>query len=129
MGQSPQTPSSGSSGGLAPNIAAVLGYFIWIIAVVWLLIEPYKNDKFIRFHAFQAIGLVVAAVGISIVSTILSIVLAFIPYVGPLVALILWPVVYLAIFAAWLFLMYKAYNNETWQLPLIGPFAAKQAGM
>ncbi len=129
MGQSPQTPASGSSGGLAPNIAAVLGYFIWIIAVVWLLIEPYKNDKFIRFHAFQAIGLVVAAVVLSIVTTILSVVLAFIPYVGPIVALILWPVVYLAIFAAWLFLMYKAYNNETWQLPVIGPFAAKQAGM
>ncbi|MGH9579303.1 MAG: DUF4870 domain-containing protein [Terriglobales bacterium] len=107
----------------------MLGYFIWIIAVVWLLIEPYKNDKFIRFHAFQAIGLVVAAVGLSIVSVILSIVLAFIPYVGPIVALILWPVVYLAIFAAWLFLMYKAYNNETWQLPVIGPFAAKQAGI
>jgi len=129
MGQSPQTPASGSSGGLAPNLAAVLGYFIWIIAVVWLVIEPYKNDKFIRFHAFQALGLVVLVVGLNIVAMVLSIVLAFIPYVGPLLLLLLWPVVYLAILAAWLWLMYKAYNNETWQLPIIGPFAAKQAGL
>ena len=129
MGQSPQTPASGSSGGLAPNIAAVLGYFIWIIAVVWLLIEPYKNDRFIRFHAFQALGFMIAIIPVWIVALIISIVLAFIPYVGPIVALVLWPVIGLGILGIWLFLMYKAYNNETWQLPVIGPFAAKQAGL
>jgi uncharacterized membrane protein len=34
----------------------------------------------------------------------------------------------LAIFAAWVFLMYKAYNNEQFKLPVIGDIAAKQAG-
>jgi uncharacterized membrane protein len=31
-------------------------------------------------------------------------------------------------FACWIFLMYKAYNNEEFKLPIIGDIAAKQAG-
>jgi uncharacterized membrane protein len=34
----------------------------------------------------------------------------------------------LAIFAYWIFLMYKAYNNELYKIPFIGDLAAKQAG-
>ncbi|MCI0402607.1 MAG: hypothetical protein L0212_03690 [Acidobacteria bacterium] len=126
MGSTPQ-PSS-SSGGLAPNIAALLGYLIWIVAIVWLVLDPYKNDRFIRFHAFQAIGLVVVVIGLSIVGVVLSIILAFIPYVGPIIALLLWPVIWLAILGIWIFLMYKAYSNEMWKLPIIGNFAEKMAG-
>lgn len=129
MGQSPQAPASGGGGGgLEPNIAAVLGYFFWILAIVWLVIEPYKNDRFVRFHAFQTIGLVVAAIALSIGATVLTAVLMFIPYVGPIIALLLWPLVGLGIFGLWIFLMYKAYNKEMWKLPIIGNFAEKQAG-
>ena len=130
MGQSPQAPASGGGGGggLEPNIAAVLGYFFWILAIVWLVVEPYKNDRFVRFHAFQTIGLVVAAIALSIGATILTAVLMFIPYVGPIIGLLLWPVVGLGIFILWIFLMYKAYNKEMWKIPIIGNFAEKQAG-
>jgi uncharacterized membrane protein len=34
----------------------------------------------------------------------------------------------LAFFLLWLFMMYKAYNNERFMLPFIGVLAAKQAG-
>jgi uncharacterized membrane protein len=34
----------------------------------------------------------------------------------------------LAILAYWIFLMYKAYNNELYKIPFIGDLAAKQAG-
>jgi len=34
----------------------------------------------------------------------------------------------LAILAYWIFLMYKAYNNEYYKVPFIGDLAAKQAG-
>jgi uncharacterized membrane protein len=127
MGQSPQAPASGG-GGLAPNIAAVLGYFFWILAIVWLVVEPFKNDRFIRFHAFQTLGLVVACIALSIAASILTVVLMFIPYVGPIIGLLVWPIVGLGLFVLWIFLMYKAYNNEMWKLPVIGDFAEKQAG-
>jgi len=35
--------------------------------------------------------------------------------------------VYLAFFLYWLFLMYKAYSNETYKIPVIGEWASKQA--
>jgi uncharacterized membrane protein len=34
----------------------------------------------------------------------------------------------LAAFAYWIFLMYKAYNNELYKIPFIGDLATKQAG-
>ena len=36
------------------NIGGLLSYIV-IIAIVFLIVEPMKNDKFIRFHAFQSI--------------------------------------------------------------------------
>lgn len=126
MGQSPQAPSS-SSGGLEPNIAALLGYLIGILAVVWLVIEPYNKNRFIRFHAFQAIGFFVATVVLSIALTILSFIIGMVPGLN-LILVVLWPLLWLAIFIVWLLLMFKAYKNEMWKLPVIGPFAEKWAG-
>lgn len=126
MGQTPQGPTA-QSGGLQPNIAAVLGYFFWPLAIVWLVIEPYNRERFIRFHSFQALGFAVAMIVLSIVVTVLSVVLAMVPYVG-LIVIILWPLFGLAILGVWLFLMYKSYNNEKYKLPVIGDFAEKQAG-
>jgi uncharacterized membrane protein len=34
----------------------------------------------------------------------------------------------LGAFLYWLFLMYKAYNNERYMIPVLGDLAAKQAG-
>ena len=126
MGQTPQAPTT-QSGGLKPNIAAALGYFFWPLAIVWLVIEPYNKDRFIRFHSFQALGFAVGMVVLSIVLMVLSVVLATVPYVSLIVS-ILWLVIWLAILGAWLFLMYKSYNNEKYKLPVIGDFAEKQAG-
>ncbi len=126
MGQTPQAPTT-QSGGLKPNIAAALGYFFWPLAIVWLVIEPYNKDRFIRFHSFQMLGLAVAMVVLSIVMTVLSVVLAMVPYVS-LILFILWPLFGLAMLGVWVFLMYKSYNNEMYKLPVIGDFAEKQAG-
>jgi len=125
MGQSPQAPSS-SSGGLEPNIAALLGYLIGILAVVWLVIEPYNKNRFIRFHAFQAIGFFVATVVLSIALTILSFIIGMVPGLN-LILIVLWPLLWLAIFIVWLLLMFKAYKNEMWKLPVIGNFCEQQA--
>jgi len=127
MGQSPQAPTSGGGGGLEPNIAALLGYLLFIPAILWLVLEPYKNDRFIRFHAIQTLALWVAIVALSIALTILSVVMAFIPGVG-LLAIVIWPLFSLAIFVVWILLMFKAYNREMYKLPIIGNFAEKQAG-
>jgi uncharacterized membrane protein len=104
------------AGGLESNVAGALAY-LWLIAIVWLVLEPYNKDRFIRFHSFQAIGL-------GVVAFIVSFVLGFVPILG-WIASVFWG---LAVFLAWLFCIFKAFNNEMFKLPVIGDFAQKQAG-
>lgn len=114
---------------MAPNVAGLVAYLFGIVSgILLLVIEPYKNDRFVRFHAFQAIFFTVAVFAIMILLTILSTMLAVIA--GPLV-IIMFPIgliVYLGIFVYWIVLMYKAYSNERHMIPFIGELAAKQAG-
>lgn len=42
------------------KLLAALGYIFWIVAVVALLIEPYKDQKFVKFHALQALAYSIA---------------------------------------------------------------------
>jgi uncharacterized membrane protein len=115
---------------MASNVAGLLTYILgFITGIIFLVIEPYKNDKFVRFHAFQSIFFNVALVVFWIVYMILVSILGFIT-LGILAMLmgLLGLVVTLAILAYWIFLMYKAYNNELYRIPFIGDLAAKQVG-
>ena len=113
-----------------PTLLGCLTYILgFITGIIFLVIEPYKNDKFVRFHAFQSIffnvALIVFWIAYTIVASILGFVsLGFLAVVMGLVGLL----ISLAILAYWIFLMYKAYNNELYKIPFIGDLAAKQAG-
>jgi uncharacterized membrane protein len=117
------------SAGMEENMASALCYLAgWLSGVIFLVLEPYNKNRTVRFHAFQSIFLNVAMIPIYIVLAIASFVLHYIPVIGPLLILLMFPVVGLCFFCLWLFLMYKAYNKEKFMLPLIGPLAEKQAG-
>ena len=112
----PAPPESGQVGGLEPNVAAALAYFVFI-GIIWLILEPYNKNRFIRFHSIQAIGLAVVSTGISIV-------LGMIPVLG-WILLIFFPLV---VFVVWVICAVKAFQNEWFKLPFIGDFAEQQAG-
>jgi len=125
-------PSSGpQSVGMTSNVAAALAYLAGFVSgILFLAIEPYKNDSFVRFHAFQSIFLSVAYIVFSmiwrvVIGTLLG------AGMGILFTLfnLVWALAELAIFLLWLFMMYKAYNNERLSLPIIGPLAAQKAGL
>jgi len=131
-------PSGAPAGGapaavsapMASNVAGLLTYILgFITGILFLVIEPYKNDRFVRFHAFQSIFFNVALIVFWIAYSILATILGFITFgiVGILMG-ILGLLIALAIFVYWIFLMYKAYNNERYMIPFIGGLAAKQAG-
>jgi uncharacterized membrane protein len=127
-GVTPAQSTTVQSSGMTDNVAAALCYLLGIITgVLFLVLEPYNRNKTIRFHAFQSIFFWVACVVLSIVFSILFGILVHIPVLGALVALALWPLFGLAMLAVWLFMMYKAYNNEKFMLPVIGELAQKQA--
>ena len=118
----PQAP------GLEENMACALCYILGLLTgVLFLVLEPYNKNRLIRFHAFQSIFLNLAWIGVFIALSIIGIVLLPIPFLGPMLSIILHLGVSLGAFILWLMLMYKAYNRERWVLPIIGPLAEKQA--
>jgi uncharacterized membrane protein len=122
------TPTPAASTGMSNNVAGLLCYvFGWITGLIFLLIEPYKNDKTVRFHAFQSIFFNVALIAVYIAFMILGVVLAVI-HLGILM-IPLYALLVLGIFGTWVFLMVKAYNSQIFKLPIIGDLAAKQAGL
>ncbi len=116
-------PLTTTGGGLADNVAGALAYFTIIPAIVFLVLEPFNKKRFIRFHAFQclffAVAWTVLWIGLSIIGHI--------PFLG-WATVLLWPLVGLAGFIVWLILVMKAYQGQTWKLPVIGDLAEKQAG-
>lgn len=105
--------------GLDGNITALIGYLIWIVALVLVFIE--KDNKFVRFHAFQSVFYGLSAVAIFIVLMIFSVIMAFI-HLGFLVWL-LSLLVWLAFFAGLILLAVKAYQGQMFKLPVIGNIA------
>lgn len=126
MGTTPSSPSSGS--GLTDNVAGLLVYLIGILAIVFLLIEPYNKNRFVRFHCFQCLFFWAAWIVSFIVMMVLSFVLGMVPVVGGILIFLLWMALWLGAVVVWILLMVKAYQNQMWKLPFIGELAAKQAG-
>ena len=103
-----------TSSGLEPKVAGLLCYLgWWITGIIFLLIE--KDNKFVRFHAVQSI----ATFGVLCVALFI---LAWIPFVGWVLAPLLW----LLGIILWIVLMYKAYQEEEWKVPIAGKFAEDQ---
>ena len=113
---------------LGENIAGLLAYFTIIPAIVFLLIEPFNRNRFVRFHSFQSIFVHIAWVVVYVALGIVSSILHFIPVIGWVITAILWPLVGLAVLAIWLLLVVKAYQHQIYKLPVIGDLAEKQAG-
>ncbi|MDZ7638264.1 MAG: hypothetical protein U5J83_08450 [Bryobacterales bacterium] len=127
----PQQPQGAPAAGLQQNVAAALCYLLGVLSgIIFLVLEPYNKDRLIRFHAFQSIFLWVAVIVLGIGLSIVSVILGLIPmigWIGGIIVLLLSLVLWVGVFGVWVYLMYKAYNNERVVLPLIGPLAEKQA--
>jgi uncharacterized membrane protein len=115
--------------GISVNAAAALTYLGgFVTGIIFLLIEPYKSDRLVRFHAFQSIFFNVAWVGLWVVWTIVGILLSAVT--KGLFFFLQMPidlVLMVGGFALWIWLMYSAYQGKTFKLPIIGALAAKQA--
>ena len=121
------TPAPAATAGMTSNVAGALAYILgFITGIIFLVIDQYKNDRFVRFHAMQSIFYSVACIAFSIAFGILwSIIFAMSTSLGLLLAPVRL-VISLGFFVYWLYLMYQAYNNREYHIPVIGDLAAKQ---
>ncbi|MGD0156764.1 MAG: hypothetical protein ABSB50_11725 [Terracidiphilus sp.] len=109
--------------GLSDNAAGGLAYITFIPAIIFLIIEPFNKNTYVRFHSWQSIFLSIAWIAVDVILHIIG----RLPFLG-LINLFLWPVVGLLFFILWLIVIINAFNGKRFKVPLIGDLADKQAG-
>lgn len=124
-------PAAAGSETMATNLVGALAYLAgFITGIIFLVLDPYKENSFVRFHAYQSIFFNAAWVAFWIVWMIISAILT--PLTAGVFGVIVLPMMLiftLAGFGIWAFLMYQAYQQKLFKLPIVGRFAAQQAGV
>jgi uncharacterized membrane protein len=103
--------------GLSDNAAGALAYVTFIPAIIFLIVEPYNKNSYIKFHSWQSIFLGIAMFAVDIVLTVI-----------PIIGWIILPFAMLAFLIIWIIVLLKASKGERFKLPFIGNLAEKQAG-
>jgi|SRR5208282_2380619 uncharacterized membrane protein len=116
----PPPRGEGSVGIFRENFAGALAYFTFIPAVLFLVLEPYKRNRFVRFHSAQCLLVWAGA-------TLAAVFLYAIPVAGPLFVVLIAVVAALFGMVMWLVLLVKALQGEMFKLPLLGDIAEKHA--
>jgi len=107
----PEEEKKKSGTGLPKNTAGALSYVLGpITGVIFLVLE---KDKFVRFHAMQSITVFTA---IFVVQWVLTFTIILLPVV---------PLITIGSFILWLFLIYKAWQGQEWEVPIVGSYARK----
>ena len=102
-----------SATGLKKETAGALAYVLGpITGVIFLVLE---KDSFVRFHAMQSI---VVFIGLFVLQWVLAL---------TIILLILVPLINIVMFVLWLMLIYKAWQGEEWEVPILGKFARQLA--
>jgi uncharacterized membrane protein len=98
---------------LNKNTAGALAYVLGpITGVIFLILE---KDPYVRFHAMQSI---VVFISLFVLQWVLAITLILLPLV---------PLIGIVSFVLWLILIYKAWQGEKWEVPVLGKFAKQLA--
>jgi uncharacterized membrane protein len=118
----------GNVGALPVTVAGALAYCTIVPAIIFLLVEPYSKDRFVRFHSFQCIGLWLATLVFGAALRVAGFVLFFVPVLGHLISWLAYMIVSLGFFVIWVVLVVKALQGEMFKLPVVGDFAEQQAG-
>jgi uncharacterized membrane protein len=117
----------GRVGAFPENIAGAIAYITFIPSILFLVIAPYRTNRFVRFHCFQCLFLWAAIVLLGIAVKVLGFVLLIIPVLGHLLVVLMSMVLGLAAVVVWLVLVVKALQGEVFKLPVLGEFADELA--
>ncbi len=105
------------------RLVGALAYCL-IPAAIFLFVEPYKSNRFARFHSFQSLGLlgagIAAGIGLWIVGSVIGLI-SVLPlfFISMLVGL--------GFVVIWMVLVVKALQGEMLKLPLVGDLAEQLA--
>jgi uncharacterized membrane protein len=107
--------------GIPSNVASLLCYIIPVVCpIIFLVVDPYKGDRKIRFDAFQSLFLTAGFI-------VLNIAVRIMMSISWSLGVTLSPLVSLAELVIIVYLAFKAFQNQKVVLPVIGDLADKQA--
>jgi uncharacterized membrane protein len=111
---------------MADNVASALCYALGLVTgIIFLVLAPYNTNRTVRFHAFQSIFMHIAMILFYVVFGIVFGMMM--RMTGMFMLAFLWPLVGLAVFLLWIYMLVSTYQGKTVVLPIIGPIAQQQA--
>jgi uncharacterized membrane protein len=117
-------PSNPQAAGLSDNAASALCYLVgFVTGILFLVMAPYNTNPRVKFHAWQSIFFNVGWIAFWMAIRVLT----SMAHIFALVLLPLYALISFAGFLFWLFLMWKAYQGEGFEIPVIAPLARQQA--
>lgn len=128
-----QNPSTGKTAlGLDTNVGALLCYMpICAISLIYsiIVLVTDKENRSMRFHAFQSIILTVVYIVLIVALQIFSAIVVGVTgsSILGLLVLLLFVAVIIAFLGAMVFGMIKGYQGQEFKLPMIGDMAEKWA--
>jgi len=94
-------------------------------ALVFLLRDPYRQNRFVKFHSVQCLIFWVVGAVLALALRLFGMLVFFIPMVGPLLVVIVDVAALMAAVLLWLVLSVKALQGEIFMLPWIGAVAER----
>lgn len=113
----------GRVGVFPENIAGAVAYITLVPAIVFLVLDPYSKNRFLRFHSFQCVLLWATLLVMGIAVKLVGLVLLVIPVLGHLLVALLWMVLGLGAVIVWLVLITKSLQGEAFKIPILGEVA------
>ena len=102
------------------NVMGGIAYLTFIPAIIFLMIEPHKHNKFVRFHSWQCLWLCIARIIVGLATW-------WIPFGGFGMVFLLRSMIGLLFFVAWLIAIINAFQGKMFKLPVLGDLAEQQA--
>jgi uncharacterized membrane protein len=122
-----QSRAQGKVGALPETLAGAFAYLTFLPAIIFLFLEPYRRNRFVRFHSLQCLMLSGSVIVVGGFLKLAALILFIIPVLGPLLVVLTASTVGLAAVVIWVVVVVKALQGEMFKLPLLGAFAEKYA--
>ncbi|MGA9584562.1 MAG: hypothetical protein WBQ95_04490 [Terracidiphilus sp.] len=110
--------------GISDNAAGAISYFTFFPAVVFLLLPPYKDSSYVRFHAWQSVLLSMTAFVVDIILGTIALLTLF---MGTVSLAYMFRIISLLWLILWLVCVVQAMNGRRFKIPLLGSIAEKLA--
>lgn len=111
--------------GLRDAVLGGLAYVAVIPAILFLAVPALRSSRFVRFHSWQSIFFAISTTVLVLASRLLFVTFSMLPVVGFLIAWLSLGIGFLAVLTLWAVLVAKAAQGHTYELPVIGPIAAR----